>query len=103
MLIIGMGLSGIGAARLLREEGARVMIVEKREDEEKEREASRLLKEGIGVILGPHPENIIENQELIVVSPGVSLDIPLIQKAEWMVNLLTIPWEPGIILVCQII
>jgi len=81
VLIIGMGLSGIGAARLLREEGARVMIVEKREDEEKEREASRLLKEGIGVILGPHPENIIENQELIVVSPGVPLDIPLIQKA----------------------
>ncbi len=79
ILVIGMGKSGVGAAYLLKDEGARVVIAERKEDEEKK--AAQLLKEDIDVVLGPHPGKLLQGQELIIVSPGVPLNIPLLQEA----------------------
>jgi len=82
VLVLGMGVSGIGAAHLLNEKGAKVTIGEIKREKEKRAKANILSREGIKVILGPHPLNLLRNQELIVVSPGIPLDIPLLQKAQ---------------------
>ena len=81
ILVIGMGKSGVGAAHLLKDGGARVVIAERKEDEEKKKKAAQLLKEDIDVVLGPHPGKLLQSQELIIVSPGVPLNIPLLQEA----------------------
>ncbi|MEA3485983.1 MAG: UDP-N-acetylmuramoyl-L-alanine--D-glutamate ligase, partial [Candidatus Aerophobetes bacterium] len=84
MLVLGMGMSGRGAAHLLKDKGAKVTIGEIKKDKEKRREATTFSREGIKVVLGPHPLNLLWNQELIIVSPGIPLDIPLLQKARGM-------------------
>lgn len=84
VLVIGMGKSGVGVAHLLKDEGARVVIIEREEDEEKKNKAAQLLKEGIDTVLGPHLKRILQSEELIIVSPGVPLDIPLLQEARRM-------------------
>jgi len=84
VLVLGMGVSGIAAAHLLEEKGAKVLLGEVKDNREKRAEAEKLNHKGIEVILGPHPLNLLEGKELIVVSPGVSLNIPLLQRARLM-------------------
>jgi len=81
ILVIGMGKSGVGAAHLLKDEGARVVIAERKENEENKKKAAQFLKEDIDVVLGPHPGKLLQSQELIIVSPGVPLNIPLLEEA----------------------
>jgi len=84
VLVLGMGVSGIAAAHLLREKGARVSIGEIEDSEAKQAEAKNLIQQGIEVVLGPHPLSLLEGKELMVISPGISLTIPLLQKAHLM-------------------
>ncbi|TET12531.1 UDP-N-acetylmuramoyl-L-alanine--D-glutamate ligase, partial [Candidatus Aerophobetes bacterium] len=81
MLVLGMGVSGTAAAYLLKEKGARVLIGELEESEEKHAKAREMAESGMKVVLGPHPLGLLEGQELIVLSPGIPLDIPLLEKA----------------------
>ncbi|MEA3485908.1 MAG: NAD-binding protein, partial [Candidatus Aerophobetes bacterium] len=81
ILVLGMGVSGLSAADLLRNKGARVTIGEKNKDEEMRDEQRKLAKKGIEVILGPHSEKLLQNKELIIISPGIPFEIPLLQEA----------------------
>jgi len=81
VLVLGMGTSGLSAAHLLRSKGARVTIGEKNDTKEMQDKQRKLAKEGIEVILGPHPKKLLQNQDLIVISPGIPLEIPLLQEA----------------------
>ncbi|NQS88964.1 UDP-N-acetylmuramoyl-L-alanine--D-glutamate ligase [Patescibacteria group bacterium] len=80
-LVIGMGESGKEAALLLKKKGAKVVVGEIKNDDKMEKEAEKLRKKGIQVVLGPHFPNLLKDKEIVVVSPGVSLRIPLIQEA----------------------
>ncbi|MBI4126922.1 MAG: UDP-N-acetylmuramoyl-L-alanine--D-glutamate ligase [Deltaproteobacteria bacterium] len=60
-LVIGLGKSGIAACQYLAAQGARVVA-----DDSK---------------LGHHDPKLVEGMDLIVVSPGVPLNLPLIQRA----------------------
>lgn len=80
--IFGMAKSGIAAARRLASLGARVTITESRSAKELDQNLIHEL-EGIGVNfeLGGHTDRSILNAEMIVVSPGVHLDMPILEKA----------------------
>jgi len=80
-LVIGMGESGKEAAILLKERGANVVLGEIKNDCEIEKKAKKLRKKGIQVVLGPHPLSLLKDKEIVVVSPGVPLEIPLIREA----------------------
>ncbi|GAI01266.1 unnamed protein product, partial [marine sediment metagenome] len=41
----------------------------------------KLSQEGMEVVLGSHPLSLLEGKQLIVISPGIPLTIPLLQKA----------------------
>ncbi len=81
ILVLGMGVSGVAAARLLKDEKAIVIIGEIEDGEGKRGEAKKLSQKGIEVILGPYPLSLLEGKQLIIVSPGIPLTIPLLQKA----------------------
>lgn len=81
VLVLGMGASGIAAAHLLKDEEAIVTIAEIEDSEDKRGEAKKLSQKGIEVVLGSHPLILLEGKQLIVVSPGIPLTIPLLQKA----------------------
>ncbi|MBD3867860.1 MAG: UDP-N-acetylmuramoyl-L-alanine--D-glutamate ligase [Acidobacteria bacterium] len=82
VLVIGLGRSGRAAARLAASRSARVTCADSRE--QLPREALDLENEGIRVLAGGHPVELLEQTgaELLVVSPGVPLNIDLIQAAK---------------------
>lgn len=77
VLVFGSGISGIGAVQLLEAHGADVVLYD---GNEKLDPAS--LKEQTGekteVVLGTFPEELLETLELVVLSPGVPTDLPVI-------------------------
>ena len=87
VLVIGLSRSGSAAARLLASEGAELVLNDRRTREEIDRESSRL-SGGAGstlppgeLVLGSHPKELATSVELIVVSPGVPLDNPILVEA----------------------
>ena len=82
VLVLGMGISGMGATRLLKDKGAKVTINELEDSKEMRAKAREFERNGIKVILGSHPFEILPGHQLIVLSPGIPLDIPLLRQAE---------------------
>ena len=78
VLVIGLGRSGRAAARLAASRSARVSCADSRE--QLPGEALELEQLGIQVFPGGHPVELLEKTgaELVVVSPGVPLDIDIV-------------------------
>ena len=73
-VVLGLGISGLSSAKLLKKLGARVFVSDK-DDGSKQRKFSSDLKNlSIDFELGRHTKEIIEDADYLVVSPGVSLD-----------------------------
>jgi len=80
--IIGLGKSGVAAARLLKKEGWEVELGDSKTSDSLCQQQEELLKEGITVKLGYSLDlNTSEKPQLIVVSPGVPWDIPVLVEA----------------------
>jgi UDP-N-acetylmuramoylalanine--D-glutamate ligase len=80
--IIGLGKSGIAAARLLKREGWAVTISDRNSSENLRQEQQQLANEGIPVKLGYSLElNGADLPQMIVVSPGVPWDAPILVEA----------------------
>src|SRR4028118_1232306 len=80
--IIGLGKSGIAAARLLKREGWQVILSDGKTSESLRQQQQELSREGITVQLGYSLElNASDLPQLIVVSPGVPWDIPVLIAA----------------------
>lgn len=78
-LIVGAGISGLGAARLLKSMGRSVLI----SDIEIKYPGpfAELKSEGFDVRIGAQTEDLLEGVESLVVSPGLSPKIPLLEAA----------------------
>jgi UDP-N-acetylmuramoylalanine--D-glutamate ligase len=77
VLVFGSGISGIGAVKLLEDHGAEVVLYDGNEslDHASLREQ---LGEKTTIVLGEFPEHLLEELELVVLSPGVPTDLPVI-------------------------
>ncbi|RII18292.1 UDP-N-acetylmuramoylalanine--D-glutamate ligase [Streptomyces sp. YIM 130001] len=81
VIVAGLGVSGIPAARVLHARGARVTVVNDGDDERSRAQAAELEAEGITVRLGDGA-TLPEGTELIVTTPGWQPDKPLFTAAE---------------------
>jgi len=79
--VVGIARSGIGAANLLSELGANVTVTDIKTKEEL-KDSIPGLDPSVRLVLGGHPENIFVSADMLVVSPGVPLDIPPIADAK---------------------
>ncbi|AHM56344.1 UDP-N-acetylmuramoylalanine--D-glutamate ligase MurD [Peptoclostridium acidaminophilum DSM 3953] len=79
VLLVGLAKTGIATIKFLHSKGALLTVNDIKGEEELKEVLSELEGLGIEYILGSHPQNI-EGYELVVVSPGVPLDIPFIAK-----------------------
>lgn len=81
VLILGLAKSGEAAARLLHSLGALVTVNDGKAFEENPA-AQTLLEEGIKVICGSHPIELLdENFDYLVKNPGIRYDNPMVEKA----------------------
>jgi len=84
VLVVGLGKSGVASALFLKARGARVTVSDTKSGDELRNEIPALLDRGITVETGGHGERTFRGQDLIVVSPGVPSDAPLLVQARSM-------------------
>ncbi|MGB3508511.1 MAG: UDP-N-acetylmuramoyl-L-alanine--D-glutamate ligase [Microcoleaceae cyanobacterium] len=78
--VIGLGKSGVAAARLLKQKGWEVILSDRNTSDSLQQQKQQLTQEGIAVNIGYsfEPETSLD---LVVVSPGVPWDIPPLLRA----------------------
>jgi UDP-N-acetylmuramoylalanine--D-glutamate ligase len=81
VLVVGLGKSGVASALFLNAQGARVTVSDAKSPEDLSDQIPVLLDQGITVETGGHGERTFREQDLIVVSPGVPVDAPLLVQA----------------------
>ncbi len=81
VLVFGAGISGIGAARLLLDASAEVILYDGNKDLSEADIRNRLPEDqGLTVILGSLEREIIDTLDLVVLSPGVPTDLPVVEE-----------------------
>ncbi|MBB1259945.1 UDP-N-acetylmuramoyl-L-alanine--D-glutamate ligase [Streptomyces sp. OF8] len=80
VVVAGLGVSGVSAARVLASLGARVTVVDGGHGEAQRERAAALAEEGVAVRLGDG-ESLPEGTELVVTSPGWPPSSPLFEAA----------------------
>jgi UDP-N-acetylmuramoylalanine--D-glutamate ligase len=84
VLVIGLARSGLAVANLLTTQGARVTITDEKSKEELINNIKKL-KKGIKILLGRQDsirlKNLVSEYDLLVISPGVPRENPLVEKA----------------------
>ena len=79
VLVFGTGLSGIGAAALLYKKGAEPVIYDGNVKTEPEQVKEKLGKDiPARILIGDLPEEVLDELDLAVLSPGVPIDIPAV-------------------------
>lgn len=82
VLVIGMGKSGLESAKFLKNKGAELYIQDNKTMEEFDEDTQKTIEDLNGELyLNEMPDNLTE-MDMIVVSPGVPADIPLIKEAK---------------------
>ena len=82
VLVMGAARSGIACARFLVQLGARVALDDAKPIDDWSAEALALKNEGVGLLSGDVPEWLLDQIELVVVSPGVPATAIPIRYAE---------------------
>jgi UDP-N-acetylmuramoylalanine--D-glutamate ligase len=81
IVIVGMGRTGLAAARFLHHRGARVLVTDKAGEKALGAAVGALRQLGVRVEMGPHRAASLQNADLIMVSPGVAHTIEPIARA----------------------
>jgi UDP-N-acetylmuramoylalanine--D-glutamate ligase len=79
VLVVGAARSGVAAAQLLARRGARVTLTDRKPELA---EAAALGAAGVALELGGHTARTFETASLVVLSPGVPIDLPEVLRAK---------------------
>src|SRR5947199_8440585 len=81
LLVVGLARTGVATALFCAGRGAKVTATDARTENEISEAIAPLRAAGVSLELGGHRENSFLEQDLIVPSPGVPADAPLLQTA----------------------
>jgi UDP-N-acetylmuramoylalanine--D-glutamate ligase len=81
VLVIGLARTGIATARFCADHGAIVSAIDSHAESELGPDVLSLREEGVKLELGGQPESSLLKQDLVIPSPGVPADAPLLQQA----------------------
>lgn len=82
ILVLGAARSGVAAAKVLHERGARVVVSDSAALEKLERDRRDLDAIGVPLVAGGHPPELFDQGfELIVKNPGIPPSIPFLEEA----------------------
>ncbi|HMK55419.1 MAG TPA: UDP-N-acetylmuramoyl-L-alanine--D-glutamate ligase [Dissulfurispiraceae bacterium] len=78
--VVGLARSGVGAANLLAHSGASTTVTDLKKPEQLA-PFIEALDPAVSLALGGHPAGLLESSDLVVVSPGIPLDIEPLERA----------------------
>ena len=81
ILVLGAGESGIGAAHVLGSLGAKTVLNDYKEVALSEDVRNTLNDVGVEIIMGRQGNDLLNGVDRVIVSPGLSLEIPILQEA----------------------
>ncbi|HYS42527.1 MAG TPA: UDP-N-acetylmuramoyl-L-alanine--D-glutamate ligase, partial [Geobacteraceae bacterium] len=81
ILVVGLARTGVAVARFLAEQGAQVTVTDMKDDAELAPWMAKLEDLSINYQLGQHDKHTFLMADMIVVSPGVPMDIKPLQLA----------------------
>ncbi|SHJ35281.1 UDP-N-acetylmuramoyl-L-alanine--D-glutamate ligase [Hespellia stercorisuis] len=83
VLVFGSGISGVAASRLLQHEDADVILYDGNTSLDAEKIAGEI-GGNVDVILGELPDEVKKSLSLVVMSPGVPMDLPVVNEMRQM-------------------
>ncbi len=81
-IIIGLAREGTALARFLAERGASVTVSDLKEEKELQENIAKLRGLSIRFVLGGHPLGLLEQTDVLFLSPGVPRDAPIVVAAQ---------------------
>jgi UDP-N-acetylmuramoylalanine--D-glutamate ligase len=81
VVIVGLGREGTALATYLAGHGFSVTVTDSQPAEKLGTSPATLAAAGVSLVLGEHPLSLLDEADLIFVSPGVPLEIPFLQAA----------------------
>lgn len=81
VVILGLGRQGVALARYLVQKGAKVTISDLRDEDALAEQIDQLSDLSVRYALGGHPIRLLEDVDLLCLSGGVPVDIPIVEKA----------------------
>lgn len=81
VVMIGAARQGIALSRFLSEKGASVVLNDRRSEEDLRDTKNELANLGISWVTGSHPLEILDAADLVCLSGGIPLNLPLVQEA----------------------
>ncbi len=79
VLVFGSGISGIGASRLLEQMGAEVILYDGNAALHVENMKNQLGTDtNVQIVVGEFPEELMDELDMVVMSPGVPTDLPVV-------------------------
>jgi UDP-N-acetylmuramoylalanine--D-glutamate ligase len=81
VVVVGLARTGVATALFCAARGARVTATDTRSESELGAAVADLQRVGVGLELGGHRPELIADADLIIPSPGVPADAPLLQSA----------------------
>jgi len=82
VLVMGAGISGVAVAKIAKRLGARVALSDTKPVEKLGSVPGDLVRAGIEFISGPQDPSILKGVQMLVPSPGISINHPLIRQAK---------------------
>ena len=81
ILVIGAGISGFAAAKVVKKLGANVTLSDAKQESEIKFDFSELREVGINLAFGKQTEILLEDVDCVILSPAVPIEIPVVQAA----------------------
>ena len=81
VVVVGAARQGLALTRYLAEKHASVILNDRRSDQELAESRDELSDLNISWVTGSHPIEILDNTELVCLSGGIPLELPLVQEA----------------------
>lgn len=81
VVVIGAARQGVALSRFLAQRGAEVILNDRRSDNELQDVRDELASLKITWVTGSHPVEILDKADLLCLSGGVPLDLPIVQEA----------------------
>lgn len=82
VLVVGAAVTGVPVVNQLYKMGAKITLNDKKPKSEIEELLKDINLKDINIVAGEHPIELAEQADLIVVSPGVPLELPIIARAK---------------------
>jgi len=81
IVILGLGRQGMSMARFFARAGARVVVSDRRTEEALRHRVEALAPLGVSFSLGGHPLSLLSGADMLALSGGVPLTLPIVEEA----------------------